>query len=274
MKSENEPTKVIIVDDEALARERIRNLLLDRDDIEIAAECSNGPDAVAKIRSENPDLIFLDIQMKGMDGFEVLGNLEDGCEPRVVFVTAFDQYAVRAFEVYAVDYLLKPFDTQRFHKTLDRVQEELRRDELRDINSTVRRLTTDFQALSKDVRARESSREGVDEYIDRLAIRSVGSISFVEVSDIEWIAAEGSYVRLNGKGKSTLMRESLRKLERVLDPSVFLRIHRSTIVNIQAIAELNPQFHGEYRVILKNGRRLVMSRKYREIVRSRLLGNL
>lgn len=254
---------MLIVDDEPLARRRIADLLASRKEFDIVGECANGKDAVTAIRSGIADLVFLDIQMKDMDGFDVLKKSSTASLPKIIFVTAYDHYALKAFEVHAVDYLLKPFDDERFQETLNHVREQIKRDEILELRGTLSSLLEDLGNKNKDTNE-VSKKDPFPVYTSRLAIRSTGKISFLEVDEIDWIGAEGSYVSLHVKGKSTLMRGSLKKLEKVLDPRRFLRIHRSTIVNVSLIKEMKPQFHGDYMVILKNGERLTLSRGYRE----------
>jgi two-component system, LytTR family, response regulator len=242
--------RVLIVDDEPLARERIAAMLKGDSDIEIIGTCANGREALSAIQKQSPDLVFLDIQMPEMDGFEVLQRIPPESMPLVIFVTAYDKYALRAFEVFALDYLLKPFDRDRFLKALDRVKSEVHH-----------RSESDFQqqvlALLEDLKIRPQS-------LNRMAVKSGGRIFFLRADEIDWIEAEGNYVRLHVSKESYLLRETIGALEEQLDRRKFLRIHRSTIVNIDRIQELQPWFHGEFRVILRNGTALMLSRTHRE----------
>jgi two-component system, LytTR family, response regulator len=242
--------RVLIVDDEPLARERITGMLKGDSDIEIIGTCANGRDAVSAIQKQSPDLVFLDIQMPEMDGFEVLQKIPPESMPLVIFVTAYDKYALRAFEVFALDYLLKPFDRERFQKALTRVKSEV-----------FHRSESDFQqqvlALLEDLKIRPQS-------LTRMAVKSGGRIFFLRADEIDWVEAEGNYVRLHVGKESYLLRETIGALEEQLDRRKFLRIHRSTIVNIDRIQELQPWFHGEFRVILRNGTALMLSRTHRE----------
>jgi len=242
--------RVLIVDDEPLARERIAGMLKGDSDIEIIGTCANGRDALAAIQKQSPDLVFLDIQMPEMDGFEVLQKIPPESMPLVIFVTAYDKYALRAFEVFALDYLLKPFDRERFQKALTRVKSEV-----------FHRSESDFQqqvlALLEDLKIRPQS-------LTRMAVKSGGRIFFLRADEIDWVEAEGNYVRLHVGKESYLLRETIGALEEQLDRRKFLRIHRSTIVNIDRIQELQPWFHGEFRVILRNGTALMLSRTHRE----------
>jgi two-component system LytT family response regulator len=241
--------RTVIADDEPLARERLRALLDAEPDIEVARECRDGNEAVAAIRAESPDLVFLDVQMPELDGFGVIETVGVENMPAIVFVTAYDEYALQAFEVNAVDYLLKPFDRERFQKALARARAHVGR-QADDIN---RRLLALIQGLKVP--------QG---YLERLVIRSSGRIFFLKAEEIDWIEAAGNYVRLHTGKESHLLRETMNSLEQKLDPARFLRIHRSTIVRIDRIAELQPLFHGDYVVVLQGGTRLTLSRGYRE----------
>ncbi len=262
--SESESIRVLIVDDEPLARKRIRDLLAERDEFEIIGECSNGKNAIKEIEKNVADLVFLDIQMQDMDGFEVLEKLETDSLPTIIFATAYDKYALRAFEVHAVDYLLKPFDDERFEETLNHVHKQIKKDQIEGLSEKLASLLSDFNKSKDKKESEKANKNKTQTYQKRLVIKSTGKISFIEIEDIDWIGAEGSYVSLNINGKSHLMRGTLKKLEEMLNPEQFLRIHRSTIINVSAVQELKPHFHGEYVVILKNGKRLKLSRSYRE----------
>ena len=241
--------RTLIVDDEPLARGKIRTLLAGEKDIKIIGECGDGNEAVDSIRSDNPDLVFLDIQMPGLDGFGVIGEVGADDMPVVVFVTAFDQHAIRAFEVHALDYLLKPFDRGRFGKALKRARTHLAGRN----GKTGDRLLELLEELGSGRR-----------FLERLVIRESGRVFFLKTSEIQWIEAAGNYVRLHVEDGAHLMRETMSRLEEGLDPDKFLRIHRSTIVNVDVVRELQPMFNGEYVVILKNGTELSLSRGYRE----------
>jgi two-component system LytT family response regulator len=242
--------RVLLVDDEPLAREMIREMLKDDEEVEIVGECVNGSEAVEKIQQDWPDLIFLDVQMPEISGFEVLEALPQDRMPHVIFVTAYDQYAVRAFEVHALDYLLKPFDRERFEASWQRAKAQILKDKNGSLDSRILALLEELKAGSK--------------YLERLVIKSGGRVYFLEVDDIDWIEAEGNYVSVHTGKKSHLLRETISSLEAQFDPKKFLRIHRSSIVRIDRIKELQPWFHGEYRVILQDGTQLTLSRNYRE----------
>ncbi len=241
--------RVLLVDDESLAREMLREMLQDDPQVTIVGESCNGREALEAVRSHSPDLIFLDVQMPELGGFEVLEAL--GREiPRVIFVTAYDQYAVRAFEVHALDYLLKPFDQERFDISWQRARAQILRDRNGGTDQRILALLEEMKAGNK--------------YLERLVIKASGRIYFLETADIDWIEAEGNYVSVHCAKKSHLLRETISSLEAQLDPKKFLRIHRSSIVRIDRIQELQPWFHGEYRIILQNGTQLTLSRNYRD----------
>jgi two-component system LytT family response regulator len=242
--------RTLIVDDEPLARQRLRKLLDADPDIAVLGECGDGAEAVAALQQLRPDLVFLDVQMPGLDGFAVLKALAGTALPAVIFVTAHDRYALKAFEVHALDYLLKPFDKTRFAAALERAKAQLRQD------STA--------ALSDRLRAMLDAVESRRPAPERLVVKSAGRIYFVRIADIDWIEAAGNYIRLHVGKDAHLLREPLTALERRLDPARFVRIHRSTIVNLERIRELQPAFHGEYVVILCDGTELALSRSCRD----------
>ncbi|MEL7061702.1 MAG: response regulator [Acidobacteriota bacterium] len=243
--------RTLLVDDEPLAREKLRGFLETENDIEIVAECRNGQEALEHLESDPPDLVFLDVQMPELDGFEVLENLDPAKLPVVVFVTAFDRYALQAFEVHAADYLLKPYDRERFRAALDRARRELARDELDEVRAELRRLLDEV----------EQRKTG---HPERLVIKNSGRVVLVAVADIDWIDAAGNYVKIHAGGEVYQQRETMSGLEDRLDPAQFLRIHRSTIVRLDRIKELQQQFHGDYVVVLQGGQRLTLSRSYRD----------
>jgi len=241
--------RALVIDDEPLARDMIREMLESDPDVEIIAECANGREAVAAIKSLSPDLIFLDIQMPELGGFEVLESLDSGSAPYVIFATAYDQYAVRAFEVHAFDYLLKPFDQERFDVAWQRARKQIELDRTGKRDQHILELLEELKAGPR--------------YLERLVIKTGGRVFFLNVEDVHCIEAEGNYVRVYDSGKHYLLRETISGLEEQLDPKQFLRIHRSAIVKIDKIKELQPWFHGEYRIILTNGKQLTLSRNYR-----------
>ena len=242
--------RTLIVDDEPLARRKVRRMLARDPEVEILGDCANGREAIASISTHNPDLVFLDVQMPEIDGFDVLESIPPAEMPFVIFVTAYDQYALRAFEVSAVDYLVKPFDRRRFEKALQRAKSRLATERGRDLNQQT-------LALLEELKARSS-------HIERLVIKAGGRAFFLKTDEIDWIEAEGKYVRLHVGKESYLLREAIGNIEGQLDPKRFPRIHRSTIVNIERVRELQPWFHNEYRVILKDGTELMLSRSCRK----------
>lgn len=250
--------RTLIVDDEPLARKRLRELLKDDVEIEIVGECNNGSETIESIRLLAPDLIFLDVQMPELDGLSVSEALgERG--PMIIFVTAYDQYAVRAFDVQAVDYLLKPFDRARFVQALQRAKEHMNERRNKAVNHQILELLTELKERPQ--------------YLDRLVIKTNERVFVLKTDEIDWIEAEGNYVRIHFGKQSSLIRETLSHLSSQLDPRKFPRIHRSQLVNIDRIQELQPWSHRDYRIILRNGTQLTLSRSYREQL-YQLLGKL
>lgn len=242
--------RAIIVDDEPPARRRIHALLDREPDIEVVAECRDGREAIAAVQEAAPDLLFLDIQMPEASGFEVLAALEPERMPAVIFVTAYDEYALQAFEVHALDYLLKPFDRERFAAALDRARKQIRRQRRGELDERVLALLAGL-------------REPQTKYLERLAVKTSGRIRFIEIGEVDFFDSEGNYVRVHTAERSYLLREALSTLEARLDPQRFLRIHRGTIVQLDRIQELEPLFKGEYVVILRGGTKVRSSRRYR-----------
>ncbi len=244
------PIRTLIVDDEPLCRERLRTLLAADPDFTVVGECSDGAEAVATLRESPCDLIFLDVQMPVMDGLEVVEAIGPEQMPTVIFVTAYDRYALRAFEVQALDYLLKPFDRERFEKALTRAKANVRRDQSAEASRQLLALLGDTRPGRK--------------HLERLVIKSGGRIFFLKMEEIDWIEAAGNYLRLHVGRETHLLRETMNALEGRIDPERFLRIHRSTIVNIERIREIQPLFHGDYVVLLRDGTELTLSRTYRQ----------
>jgi two-component system, LytTR family, response regulator len=261
--------RTLIVDDEPLARRNIRLLLEGDPEIEIIGEAASGREALATIREHSPDLVFLDIQMPEMDGFGVLERIEAASVPVVVFVTAFDRYALRAFDFHALDYLLKPFDDARFEKALRRAKLQV---EQRDIKDLSRRLIALLEGRGEQAPAEGEARvREAPRYLSRLLIKSAGRVSFLKADEIDYVSAEDYYVKLHVGRKGHLLRETMNELESKLDPARFVRIHRSTIVNLERIRELQQLFNGEYVVVLRDGTELKLSRSRREHL-EKLLG--
>ncbi len=246
--------RAIVVDDEPLARRRLRSLLADEADVEIVGEYGNGRDAVAAIRELSPDLVFLDIQMPELDGFGVVREVGVTQMPAVVFVTAYDEYALKAFEVHAFDYLLKPVDRDRFASTLRRARGKVRGDDARTLSIRLGALLSELGCARHEP--------------PRLPIRKDGRIFLVKPDDIDWLEADGNHVRVHVGKESHLIRETLSNLETRLPARSFMRIHRSTLVNIARIREIQPWFQGDYVLLLTDGTRLTSGRSYRDKVRS------
>lgn len=242
--------RTLIVDDEPLARERLSKLLSQEPEIEIVGEATNGREALATIEAESPDLMFLDVQMPELDGFGVVAGLPREKRPAVIFVTAYDKFALKAFEVHAFDYLLKPFDKERFQKSLRRAIEQIRRNQPDELSRRLSNLISELKPEAKP--------------LDRLAIKVDGRVLLLKLEEIDWIEAADNYVSLHAGSETHLHRETLSALEARLSPEKFIRVSRSTIVNVERIKELQPMFHGDYVVLLRNGTRLNLSRNYRE----------
>lgn len=248
--------RVLIADDEPLARERLRALLAPEPDIELLAQVRDGKEAVAAIHHQAPDLVFLDVQMPQMDGFDVIEAVGADKMPPVILVTAYDQHALRAFEVRALDYLLKPFDRERFTEALQRARKQIERNETGDLGQRL-------LALMKDLRRAPPRAE-------RLVVKSGGRLFFLRADEIDWIEAAGNYVRVHVGSESHLLRETMQAIQARLDPEKFFRIHRCRIVNMERVQELQPWYNGEYAVLLQTGTRLTLSRGYREKLQERL----
>lgn len=268
--------RTIIVDDESLSRRGIELRLLAAKDFDIVAQCTNGREAIAAIHAHKPDLVFLDIQMPGMSGFEVLAQLPQESLPVLVFVTAYDQYAIRAFEARAVDYLLKPIDEGRFALALDRVREQVKarsaadqRDRLVEIIAEITgsgELVLD-ELLARGRKAVESKRPEI------LPIRQGRETIRVPIASIEWIDAAGDYMCIHASGNTHILRGTMKELEEILDPKMFQRVHRSTIVNLKLVKSLRAHMNGEYFLTLEGGHELKLSRTYRDKVEYFLSGS-
>ena len=241
--------RAMIVDDEPLARLRVRDLLADAEDIEVSAECANGAEAIQAIEESAPDMLFLDVQMPELDGFDVLQAVGVGRVPVVIFVTAYDQFALRAFEAHALDYLLKPFDDERFEAALQRARGRIHQQQGGDLDLRLR-------ALLEEMR-------GGRGYLQRLVVPSGHRSIFIRTEEIDWIEAERNYIRLHVRDQAHLLRENLSRIESSLDPAKFCRIHRSIIVNVDRIQAVESLFRGEYLVVLHDGTKLTSGRSYR-----------
>ena len=246
--------RAVIADDEAVARKRVRRLLSSDEGITVVAECADGASAVETITKEQPDLVFLDVQMPELDGFDVLRRLDSSSLPAIVFVTAHDRYALRAFDVHAIDYLLKPFTRERFRLAVDRARDRIRR----------RGIDEGLASLADALRSQPR-------YLSRVSVRTAGRIVLVDLATVDWIEAADNYVRLHCGSREYLLRETLSSLEKQLDPERFARIHRSAIVQIDRILELHPASHGDMDVRLKGGHTLPLSRNFRDSLRQVLV---
>jgi two-component system, LytTR family, response regulator len=255
-----EPFRVLIADDEPPARKKLRELFAGAPDFVVARECADGDETLRALSDERFDLVLLDVQMPGRGGLEVVRALGAARLPPLVFVTAFDEHAVRAFELHALDYLLKPFDRERFQQALSRARQRVG-------NSGPGELERRLLALMQDLKQ-------TPHRVDRFVVKSGGRVYFVRAEEIDWIESAGNYVKLHVGGETHLLRETMTAIEAQLDPEAFFRIHRCHIVNIERVRELQPSFNGEYVVFLKNGARLTLSRGYRDKFQQRLGGAL
>jgi two-component system LytT family response regulator len=257
------PLRVLVVDDEPLARSGIADLVTRDDELEVVGQCGDGRAAVEAIRTLAPDLVLLDIQMPEMDGFEVIQQVGPERMPAVIFITAYDQFAVRAFEVHALDYLLKPFDDERFAAAMARTKRALRDNEVGQLSQRLLGL------LETAAGGNKPSASGIalgpaQPYLSRLVVKTAGRVIFVRVDEIDWIEAADYYVRLHVARKSHLLRETMSALEEQLDPARFFRVHRSAIVNLDRLVEIQPYFHGEHVLVLQDGSKLKLSRSRKE----------
>ena len=274
-------TRVIIVDDEPLARERLRRLVEAEDDVRIVAECAGGRDAVREVLAHRPDVLLLDVQMPGIDGFGVLRELRAATDagagetalPLVIFVTAYDEHALRAFDVHAIDYVLKPVET-------DRLRDALSRARARHAQASAARRFREMQRLLDRVMAQgeagaaaepaEATLQRQGQWTDRILIREKEKLYFIRAAEVDWIEAAGNYAKLYLGKRTHLIRETMTRMEQALDPATFIRIHRSTIVNLDRVRQMEPWFSGEYMVHMHDGTQLRMSRWYRDRVLSTL----
>jgi two-component system LytT family response regulator len=253
---------VIVADDEKIARRRLVRLIEDTDGAEVVAACAGGREAIDTTIERQPDILFLDVQMPDIDGFGVLREIAGKASPAIIFVTAFDQYAVRAFDAHAVDYLLKPFDTNRFRDAFARARERVEQRSRGGDDERIRALVADYVAAAQQPAAKPA--------LDRMAVKVDGVLRIVRTADVDWFETDGNYIRLHVAGGSHLVRMTAASMEPQLDPRVFLRIHRRYIVNIDRIVEVQPWFAGDAIVVLRNGAKLRLSRTYRERLHARL----
>jgi two-component system, LytTR family, response regulator len=253
--------RTIIADDEHLAREKLRLLLGEESGVQVVAECQNGQEAIDAVHDYKPDLLLIDIRMPDMDGFQVLEKIAADEMPVVVFTTAYDQFAIRAFDAHALDYLLKPFEQERLHDAIERTRAELLKSHQLDLTTRI-----------LDLLAKADPKGEPKPSDDRMVIRAGGKVVFLDVKEIDWIEASANYVKVNVGKDSYLLREGIGSISERLDPDRFVRIHRSAIVNVRKIKELQPCESGEYIAVLKNGKELSCSRGYRAQLQ-RLIGN-
>lgn len=261
----NHPIRTLVVDDEPLARDGILTLLAHDPEIEVVGSCADGQSAVTAIRSQHPDLVFLDVQMPKRTGFEVIGELKPAERPAIVFVTAYDQYAIQAFESCAVDYLLKPFRDSRFAGALARAKAEIRRQRVVSMGETMERLLACVQAMVRtDAGAADVPPSAAPVApADRVVIKAGSDLHFIKTADIVWVEAQADFVRVHTTGAAQLVRETLQNFERRVDPAKFLRIHRSSLVNLDHVKKVTPALYGDYIVQMSDETKLRLSRKNR-----------
>ena len=248
----NHKIRVIVVDDEPLACKRLVKLLNEDEEVEVIEICANGQEAIEEINEQDPDLVFLDIQMPEINGFEVLQHIESEQMPAVIFVTAYDEYALKAFEVHALDYLMKPFNKARFEDSLQRAKTTIRSNGSSKVGEKIEHL---LDYLDPE---RES--------LSRILIKTSNRYFFMKAEDIDWIESAGNYVRIHSGKNNYMIRETMINMEKKLDADKFFRIHRSTIINVEKVKELEQWFHGDYQVIMYNDEKLTMSRNYKDLL--------
>ena len=244
--------RTVVVDDEPLACKRLEKLLKEDNEIDLLKLCANGEEAIEVISSDEPDLVFLDIQMPEINGFEVLQQIDEDKVPLIIFVTAYDEYALKAFEVHALDYLMKPFKKERFYESLERAKKVLQHDNRAQIHGKIENLLAYLDDSGGP--------------LTRILVKSSGRYFFLKAEDIDWIESSGNYVRIHSGGKNYLIRETMKNMEKKLDSDTFFRIHRSTIINVEKVKELEQWFHGDYQVIMYDDQKLTMSRNYKELL--------
>jgi len=263
----NRPLSVCIVDDEALARRGIRSRLSRQKDVAVAAECESGREAVSTIRDHEVDLVFLDVQMPGLDGFDVIDAVGPEKMPAVIFVTAYDEHALRAFDVHALDYLLKPLDEERFREALDHARSRIADCEAGELENRL-------AGLLSGISDRDEA-DADDESSDRFVVKTGGRVRFVKTDAIAWVEAAGDYVKLHTDGRAHLVRKTMKEMETALPSDRFVRIHRSTIINMEALREMRPYgANNEYVVILTDGTERKLSRTYRDDIEDFFDGEL
>jgi two-component system, LytTR family, response regulator len=266
--NEINPMKAIIVDDEALARQGLALRLAEIAGVEVVQQCANGEEAIAAIMEHSPDLVFLDIQMPGMTGFELIKEIQSDALPMVIFVTAYDAFAIDAFNVHAIDYLLKPVEVDRLAAAIEKAKHSKVQQAALDEKQRLMELVVSVTGKSAAAIAELlDSEEELVEHADRLAIKDGSSITFVPVRDIDWIDAAGDYMCVHVKGETHIMRTTMKELEAKLDPLIFQRVHRSTIVNLERVEKVSSHINGEFHLTLSCGSSLKMSRSYKEKVK-------
>jgi two-component system LytT family response regulator len=255
--------RTLIVDDEPLARGGIESLLAKDTEIEVIGACADGLTAIGAIRAQRPDLVFLDVQMPKRDGFEVLAELKREERPVVIFVTAYDQYAIRAFEYCAIDYLLKPFRDSRFGTALSRAKADVRKARASDVGQKVEQLLDHVRALTREPGAAGGSPVSTPEPADRIVLKTGTDLHLTRTSDIVWIESQGDFIKVHTTGPAQLVRDTLQAMEQRLDPAKFLRIHRSFLVNLDHVKKVTPALYGDYTVLMSDETKLRLSRKNR-----------
>jgi two-component system, LytTR family, response regulator len=254
--------KTLIVDDEPLARDNIKILLKNDPEIEISGECRNGSEAINRLTNANIDLLFLDIQMPGFNGFEVLSKIKAANTPVIIFTTAFDNFALEAFKVNAIDYLLKPFTDQQFYNSLKKGKDHCKLKDFQNFNKQLLSFLESYKEFSDE-------NNQVIKYLTKIAIDVTGKTLLVKTDDIDWIEAADYYLQIHTGKSCHLIRESMNELEKKLDPAKFMRIHRSTIINLDRLKEINPLFNGECIAVLYDGTKLKISRSRKETIKSK-----
>ncbi len=258
-------TRILVVDDEPLAREGIVALLAQDPEVEVVGTCADGQTAVNAIRAQRPDLVFLDVQMPKRDGFEVLAELKPAERPHVIFVTAYDKYAMKAFETYAVDYLLKPFRDARFVAALTRAKAEIRKNRVMDMGRKVEELLGHMHAMVVTGATPPAAAEPAEraDRTDRVVLKTGSDLHFIRTADIIWVESQADFVKVHTTGAAQLVRETLQSLEARVDPTRFLRIHRSSLVNLDHVKKVTPALYGDYTVLMSDDSKLRLSRKNR-----------
>ncbi len=263
--------RVLVVDDEPLARDNVRHLVARAPDVTAVSECEGGREAVEGILRERPDLVFLDVQMPELDGFGVLREVGPERMPPVIFVTAFDRYAVRAFEANALDYLLKPFGDRRFEESLERARRQRAQGRDRAMLERLSALLDSHRLQAPEPERKPAPREGAEGgYVERIAVKTGGKVLLLPVGEVDWCEAEGNYVVLHAGSRSPMLRETLNRVEQLLDPRRFVRVHRSTLVNVDRIRELEPDVDKGWVVVLRDGTRLRLSPGRKPVVEALL----